>query len=119
VAASKPLDAGIPDATVISITASTNSNDSTEATMGTATLTFKVTPGSAQDVEIEVDGVAVTGMTHTVDLEGATKRVTVIAKARGFRTWKKVYSLRRDIIVKVRLARPSTRGRGPGGLIDL
>jgi len=85
---------------------------------GAATLTFKISPPSIPGLKITVDGSSVSGMSAKIKLDGRSKKVKVVATARGYRTWSRRYTVRRSLVIRVRMRRPE-RNSSPGGLIDL
>jgi hypothetical protein len=101
-----PLDAGIEDVDA-------------DHGLRTVTLRFEVRPPDAQGVEITVDGRTVTGRSHAIEVEGASRRVRVAARARGFLTWSRQLTIGRDRWVRIELERFVPIEEGPGGLIDL
>jgi hypothetical protein len=90
---------------------------------GSATLTFDVGPAdavAAAGYSLTVDGASVTGSTFAVTLDDGKKRVLVVAKADGFKTYTRRLAVTSDQTLKIRLRRPSRpTTSGPGSLIDL
>jgi hypothetical protein len=89
-----------------------------------AVLTFKVVP--AVPTEITVDGEKVAGDTFEVELEGGSKTVKVVAKASGYKTVEKEFSVTKDMSVPLPMRKRGTGGAedrprppGKGPIIDL
>jgi hypothetical protein len=110
-----PPDAAPPDA------AAPAEEDEDEEELGprTVTLRFDVRPEDATGVEITVDGQAVSGRAHAIEVEGRGRRVRVVARARGFLTWSRNVAVGRDRWLRIELERFIPLDEGPGGLIDL
>ncbi|RMH42431.1 MAG: hypothetical protein D6689_08245 [Deltaproteobacteria bacterium] len=83
----------------------------------TATLTFRVTPADAE-ATITVDGEPVTGADYRVSLSGPRK-VRIVARARGFRTWSRTRTVRGDTTISIELSRPRVKKRRSDSLLDL
>ena len=81
----------------------------------TVTLVFSVEPAEVDGLTIAVNGERVDGTSHTMDVSGP---IEVVARARGFRTWKRRMTPRTNRTVSIKLRRPVKKG-GPGGSIDL
>jgi hypothetical protein len=83
-----------------------------------ASIKFIVNPASAPGLKISVNGSQVSGSSFPLTLGGKPKKVRVVAKARGYRTWRRAYTIRRNQTIRISLKRPKPTS-SPGGLIDL
>jgi hypothetical protein len=83
-----------------------------------ATLSFAVRPDQLPGFGLTVNGEGVSGEKHSVTLGGRVRKVQVVARARGYRTWSRTVTVRGDQTVRIDLKRPRADS-APGGLIDL
>jgi cell division septation protein DedD len=87
-----------------------------------ALLTFNVTP---PDAVVTVDGAKVAGGKVEVKLVDGKKRVRLVAKADGYRSYDKSHLVTDDEAISIELVKRPRRSSsskgpsGPGGLIDL
>lgn len=77
------------------------------------TIDFEVDP---EDAEISVDDDDVKDGAYTVELEpGQTKKVTIKAKASGYRNYSKEYEIAKNDTVKIELKKRSSSSSGSSG----
>jgi len=93
-------------------------DSSADPVADSATLRFDVTPPGPPGLSVSVDGAKVSGSSHTLKLGGTARKVKVEASAKGYRSWERSYTVRRDQTIRIRLRRPKSDS-APGGLIDL
>jgi hypothetical protein len=79
-----------------------------------ATLTLDISPAVA-GTKVTVDKVEVTGGTTVVELPGGKKKVRVVVKASGYRTFDEDVTLTGDHTLTVKLKKRSSGGGGGGG----
>ncbi len=119
--------ASSPDAAV-AVSPPTTPDRPQTPTITTATLRIKFRPANAPSKEgfsLTIDDLPVSGESHVITLTNGMKKIAVVAQAKGYKSYKRKYTIREDQVITVRLSRKGSGGtkrppgNGPGSIIDL